>query len=346
MAAQPPGRGTRVDQRYLLADPLGNGNFGEVWRAQDTWQDAVVAIKLIGPHVTLDEVLLEAQLLTRLREHDRVVTVRNVAIAPPLPYIVMDYLPKGSVEARLAADGTSVVNAVRWTRNALAGLGHAHSLGVLHRDIKPGNLLIDAEERAVLSDFGIAEDTIRNLLANPNVYGLHAAPELLHGRGSSVQTDIFAIGCTLYRLLTGTYPFASIDEIRDSLEPTDVHKLNPQLPLSLRNVVRTALAHDPVDRYADARRMNEDLGDCGVRNSWTRATDPATIETWQARTPDGLYELRVVARPRAGGFEVIAKLDQGAGLRQVLRQPYATQARAMQGRRTVLVRVVQGERLR
>jgi serine/threonine protein kinase len=64
---------------------------GEVWRGRDVWQDAEVAIKLVGPHVTLDEVLLETQLLTRLREHDRVVTIGNVAIAPPLPYIVMDY---------------------------------------------------------------------------------------------------------------------------------------------------------------------------------------------------------------------------------------------------------------
>jgi serine/threonine protein kinase len=258
----------------------------------------------------------------------------------------MDYLPNGSVEARLNAGSVSIVDAVRWTRNVLAGLGHAHALGVLHRDIKPGNLLIDSEGRAVLSDFGIAEDTIRNLLANPNIYGVHAAPELLHGHGSSVQTDIFAIGCTLYRLLTGTYPFASIADIQASVQPRDVHKLNPQIPLSLRNVVRKALACDPADRYRDARRMSEELGDCGIRNSWTPIADPAAVEVWQAQTPGGLYELRVVARPRVGGFDVIARLDQGTGLRQVMRQHYGTQARALQARRTALVRVVEGQRPR
>jgi eukaryotic-like serine/threonine-protein kinase len=240
MASQPPGAGTLVDQRYLLSDHLGNGNFGEVWRGRDVWQDAEVAIKLVGPHVTLDEVLLETQLLTRLREHDRIVRVWNAQIAPPVPYIVMDYLPNGSVEARLDAGSVSIVDAVRWTRNALAGLGHAHALGVLHRDIKPGNLLLDREGRAVLSDFGIAEDTIRNLLANPNVYGVHAAPELLQGQGSSVQTDIFAIGCTLYRLLTSAYPFASIADIQAWVEPTDVHKLNPQIPLSFFRFVKVS----------------------------------------------------------------------------------------------------------
>ena len=346
MATQPPGQGTLVDQRYLLAGHLGNGNFGEVWHGRDVWQDVEVAIKLVGPHVTLDEVLLETQLLTRLREHDRVVTVRNVQIAPPMPYIVMDYLRNGSVEARLAAGSVSIVDSVRWTRNALAGLGHAHALGVLHRDIKPGNLLIDTEERAVLSDFGIAEDTIRNLLANPNIYGLHAAPELLSGQGSSVQADIFAIGCTLYRLLTGGYPFATIADIQNWVEPTDVHKLNPQIPLSLRNVVRKALAQDPANRYSDARRMSEELGDCGIKNAWAEVQNTTADEEWSAEAPEGRYELRVVQRPRAGGFEVIAKLDQGAGPRQVSRELCATRARALQVRRTALVRVAEGRRLR
>jgi eukaryotic-like serine/threonine-protein kinase len=344
MAAQPPGAGTVIDGRYLLVAHLGNGNFGEVWQARDLWQDAEVALKLIGPHVTLDEVLLEVQLLTRLREHDLVVTIRNVQIAPPVPYIVMDYLPAGSVEACAAAGGVSLVEAVRWTRNALAGLAHAHSLGVLHRDIKPGNLLVDDQDRAVLSDFGIAEDTIRGLLANPNVYGLHAAPELLQGQGSSVQTDIFAIGCTFYRLLTGVYPFATIADIEAGVAPEDVHRLNPQIPLAVRNVARSAIAPAPADRYADARQMREDLGDASVANSWTRVPDPDTIEMWRATAPEGVYELRVTRRPRAGDYEVLLRLDQGSGLRQIKRDTYDTQPRALQGRRTLLVQVVQGER--
>src|SRR6266508_2442974 len=237
MAPQLPAQQPLIANRYRLAGHLGNGNFGEVWRGRDVQQDVEVAVKLVAPHVTLDEVLLETQLLTRLRDHERVVTVRNVSIDPPVPFIVMYYLPSGSVEARLESGQVSLVQAVRWTRNALAGLGHAHAMGVLHRDIKPGNLLLDDELRAVLSDFGIAEDTVRNLLANPNVYGVHAAPELLQGLGSSVQTDIFALGCTLYRLATGTYPFASIADIQAWVGPKDAHKLNPQIPLSLTRVL-------------------------------------------------------------------------------------------------------------
>jgi eukaryotic-like serine/threonine-protein kinase len=346
MAAQPPGTGTVVDGRYLLLAPLGNGNFGEVWQARDLWQNCEVALKLVAPHVTLDEVLLEAQNLTRLREHERVVTIRNVEIAPPIPYIVMDYLPAGSVEARAAAGGITLVEAVRWTRNALAGLAHAHTLGVLHRDIKPGNLLLDDQERAVLSDFGISEDTIRGLLANPNIYGLHAAPELLHGQASSVQTDIFAIGCTFYRLLAGAYPFTSIADIQAGVAPEDVQRINPQIPLAVRNVVRRAIALDPPDRYADARHMREELGRAAVTNSWTQIADPNTIETWRATAPEGAYELTVTERVRAGDFEVLVRLDQGSGLRQVKRERFPSRARALQARRTLLVQVVQGERPR
>jgi serine/threonine-protein kinase len=344
MAAQPPGQQPLIANRYRLAEHLGNGNFGEVWRGRDTQQGAEVAVKLVAPHVTLDEVLLETQLLTRLRDHDRVVTIRNVSIEPPLPFIVMDYLPKGSVEARLDADNISVVEAVRWTRNALAGLAHAHALGVLHRDIKPGNLLIDNEERAVLSDFGIAEDTIRGLLANAAVYGLHAAPELLQGQPSSVQTDIFAMGCTLYRLLTGEHPFSSIDEIRTGTVPVDVHRLNPQIPLSLRNVVGTALVPDPAARFADARRMREAIDSCEIRNSWTQVDDPGAIDAWSAGTSDGVYDLRVTQRPRVGDFELRVRLDRGAGPRQVLLTHHSSRARALQARRTALVRVVEGQR--
>jgi serine/threonine-protein kinase len=256
----------------------------------------------------------------------------------------MDYLRNGSIEARCDAANVSIVEAVRWTRNGLAGLGHAHALGVLHRDIKPGNLLIDDEERAVLSDFGIAEDTVRQLLANPNIYGLHAAPELLQGQPSSVQSDIFAIGCTLYRLLTGEYPFASIDDIRAGTPPRDVHLLNPQIPLSLRDVVRMALALDPAARYEDARRMSEALASCSIRNSWHRVEDPDAVDAWTTTTPEGTYDLRVASRPRRGDFELRVRLDRGSGPRQVLSSAFESQARALRARRTALVRVVEGAR--
>src|SRR5439155_25145214 len=98
-----PTPGTIGGGRYICTTPLGGGYFGEVWLAHDDYLDADVAVKLLDPNVNLDDVLLESQLLERLRRHDRVANVRDVYLGPPAPFIVMDYMPGGSVGARLAA---------------------------------------------------------------------------------------------------------------------------------------------------------------------------------------------------------------------------------------------------
>jgi serine/threonine protein kinase len=135
------------DGRYCAEQWLGEGNFGEVYAGTDTHQDAPVAIKLFREDVDFDAVMLEAQIQTRLSRNLHVVSMRNVILDPPRPFVVMDYCPAGSVQARLEATGASLVEAIQWTRDALIGLAHAHSLGVLHRDIKPANWLLLANDR-------------------------------------------------------------------------------------------------------------------------------------------------------------------------------------------------------
>jgi serine/threonine protein kinase len=336
--------------RYVLNRFLGRGSFGEVWAGRDVVQDSAVAVKLVDLGVHLDPALvqqaaagalLETRVLTRLRAGDRVVTIRNVAIEPPMAFIVMDYLQNGSVEGRLNAGATSLVEAVRWTREALDGLAYAHGLGVIHRDIKPGNLLLDDEDRAVLSDFGIAEDTLHNLLAINQVYVMHAAPELLQGQPSSHQTDIWAMGCTLYRLVTGQFPFADTATVLNQA-PTDPHRLNPQIPMPLTRVIRKMLDKDPADRYSNARDVIDDLIDCHITHAWGRVPDPETIETWTCSTGQAHYELTVRQRP-SGSFEVRVRRDLGAGFRHVHRGPHATIGRALQARRGLLVQLVEGQ---
>lgn len=332
---------TLQNGRYQLQRQLGTGSFGEVWFARDRIQATDVAIKLLGPHVTLDQFLLETQLMTRLRSHDRVATIMNVVLEPAGSFIVMEYLPNGSVEQRLAANDVTLVEAVRWTREALDALAHAHELGVLHRDVKPGNFLLDSDERAVLSDFGIAEDTARNLLANSAVYGRHAAPELLNGGGSSVATDIFAMGCTLYRLLTDQYPFATTADILAGTA-TDPHLLNPQIPLALTRVVRKALAAGQADRYPTARSMLTDLTARQISYSWAQIVDPTTIETWRSvPTQAGVYEVRLT-NGRAGGYEVVARRDRGSGFRRFDSNHCPTERGARAEMRRLLVQVVEG----
>ncbi len=324
--------------RYSLLRRLGSGHFGEVWQGRDNIQDDEVAVKLLGRNVSLDAALLEVQLLTRLRRHERVVTIRNVELAPPVGFIVMDYLPAGSTGDRLASGNVTIVEAVRWTRDALGGLAHAHEMGVLHRDIKPDNLMLDDAERAVLSDFGIAEDTIRDLLAVSAVYARHAAPEV-YTVGTSRASDIFAMGATLYRLLTGKYPFADYSAAAAGAL-TDPHRLNPQIPMALTRVVRRALAPDPADRYADARAMLTALNNCDVRYSWSRNDEPGDLETWAADGPDGRYELRLAQRSK-GDFLVAMTRDKGKGPRHVFKETYGRRAEAVRVRRNLLTGLVE-----
>lgn len=338
--------------RYVLTRELGSGFFGEVWYGRDVVQDAEVAVKLLPLDVNLDPalvqqtvagILLETRLMTRLREGDRIVTIRNVEIEPPLSFIVMDYLANGSVGRRLDEGRVAVTDALRWTREALDGLAYAHGLGVIHRDIKPANLLLDNEERVLLTDFGIAEDTVHGLLVNGAMYVQHAAPELLAGGASSVRSDIFAMGCTLYRLLTGEFPFQDpADAARGALR--DPHLLNPQIPLSLTRVLRKALAPVPSDRYADAREMIDALIDCGVSNCWTLVDDADTLETWHLSADGETYEL-TVTRLRSGAFQVRARRDKGSGLREILKRDFPTEAKAAQGRRKLLVLGAEGKPL-
>jgi serine/threonine protein kinase len=323
--------------RYGLFELLGSGFFGEVWRSRDNLQGDEVAVKLLGRNVTLDAALLEAQLLTRLRAHERIIMIRNVELAPPAPFIVMEYMPAGSVSDRLASGAVTLVDAVRWTREALDGLAHAHDMGVLHRDVKPANLLLDRHDRAVLSDFGIAEDTVRQFLAAPHAYIPHKAPEL-DMQGSSRQSDIWAMGCTLYRLLTGRYPFATEADASHG-KVTDPHRINPQIPLAISRVVRQALAVDRAERYPDARAMLAALMEPDVRHCWLAISDPTAIECWKSTTPDGIFMLRFSERPRSG-YEVAVTRDRGSGPRHVVRERLSQRGDALRVRRNCLLQLV------
>ncbi len=244
------GNQPRLIDHYALRELLGRGHFGEVWRVADLVLDQEVALKLMGPNVTLQQALIESRTHNRTANHDRVVRVHTVKMRPPGPYIVMDYLANGSIGKRLNAGNVSLVEAVRWTREALDGLTYVHELGIIHRDIKPDNLLLDANERAVITDFGVSEDTVRNLHASRRIYAAHRAPEL-DTQPSSRRSDIWAVGCTLYRLVTGEYPFLD-EQAAAAGRYIPPHALSPQVPRSLSRVIACALEVDAAARYPDA----------------------------------------------------------------------------------------------
>jgi serine/threonine-protein kinase len=226
-----------------------------------------------------------------------------------------------------------LVEFVRWIRNGLDGLAYAHSQGIIHRDFKPANLMLATNGTAKLSDFGIAEDTIKGQVVT-KLYGALWAPELLRGRPSSIQTDIWAVGCSLYYLLTGSYPFGAI------VDPTAViavrfrpiHETNSQVPMSVIRVVEKALAVDVTRRYPSAWAMLSDLLGCSVHRAWRPFVDPAALESWE--TCDGATQLRgtVKARKR-GGFDVAIKRQTAAGEWRALPGKKRVQTEGMARRR-------------
>jgi eukaryotic-like serine/threonine-protein kinase len=326
--------------RYTVGGRLGTGNFGEVYLGHDTHQDVSVAIKLFGANVQFDQVMLEAQLQTRLSQHSRVASIRNVRLEPPRPFVVMDYYPAGSVHDRLRQDDVTLVEGIRWTRDALAGLGHAHALGIVHRDVKPSNWLLGPNDRAVISDFGLAEDTVRQVQAGGQIYWPHMAPEV-PGAGTSPASDVWATGCTLYRLLTGDYPFQDPGAAaRGDFRPP--HRINPQIPMSLTRVVERALAVDPALRYASALDMLAAVNACRVTSFWVQVAGGAALEAWSAITDHADYCIELQSRPRIG-FELRALRDLrgGAGFRTIRRERFSTVGRARQRLRAWLVELVE-----
>jgi len=160
--------------RYELVRRLGNGVFGVAWEAVDHHEQQVVALKLLDPRIKPDRVLLEAQLQRRLSEHPRIVSIMNVELgANPSSFVALEFVRAGSLQSVLDARRPTVLESVRWIRDVLEALDHTHQEGVLHRDVKPSNLLLGPDGHAMLTDFGVAEDSVHKLLPDPGMYPAH-----------------------------------------------------------------------------------------------------------------------------------------------------------------------------
>ena len=213
------GTGRVVAGRYELLDPVGNGAMGTVWRARDLRLDREVAVKevcLPGPVTPQDRSVLrerslrEARVAARLT-HPGVVTVHDVIEAEGSPWIIMELVPSRSLAQVLAEDGPlSPPRAAAMGVTLLEALGSAHAAGVVHRDVKPGNILVTPGGRAVLTDFGIA-----TLHGDPRltqagmVMGTpgFCAPERIRGEPASPASDLWSLGATLYAAVEGRGPF-------------------------------------------------------------------------------------------------------------------------------------------
>ncbi|WP_460718319.1 serine/threonine-protein kinase [Nocardia heshunensis] len=258
---------------------LGAGGMGVVYLARHPRLDRHVALKVfggagVGPAMSLDSpgrarFDREAALAARLEHPDIVPIYDRSAPGDEIPWLCMRYISGGDIAALLSSAGGRLhaPDAVRLITDAGHALDYAHRHGVLHRDVKPANILVDVSDRdggrAVLTDFGIArafDDTLT--LTGTTATVAYAAPERFGEAPADHRADIYSLGCTFYEILTGSRPFprsdhAAVISAHLTAPPPRPTDLVPDLPPALDEVIATALAKLPGDRYPDCSALAE-----------------------------------------------------------------------------------------
>jgi len=255
--------------RYRDVESIGRGAMGNIYRATDTALGRTVAAKVLSDRFADDTGIVErfereARTVAGLSSATHVVTIFDVGTWDGRPYLVMEYLPGGSLADRLAAEGVPATGtALRWLEQAARGIDAAHAAGIVHRDVKPANILLDARDNAKVADFGIARAVgLDSLTTAGTVLGTagYIAPEQARGERATPASDRYGLGVVAFELLTGSRPFERETMTAEALahvgDPVpSVTSFRPDLPRSLDGVFERALAKSPGDRYGSALEL-------------------------------------------------------------------------------------------
>jgi len=249
--------------RYRLEERIGVGGFAEVWRGFDLQLLRPVAVKIPRARTIRgsETFLAEARRVAAFR-HPGIVTVHDVGSDEDRWFIVSEFVPGGSMAARLATGPLPRSDAIRWVVQVADALDAAHRAGLVHRDVKPENILITAAGDAVLADFGIARPRGSTDAATPGIGTLRSmAPEQLAGGPATPATDVYALGMVLHEALSGGFPFRSKSSngIRGEIARGIADQVATVIPRRLADVCRRALALDPGRRYPTASSFAEAL---------------------------------------------------------------------------------------
>jgi eukaryotic-like serine/threonine-protein kinase len=251
---------------YRLEEALGEGGMGLVFRARRIEDGREVALKLLkselaGDYIFQHRFRQEARAAAEVRDGHLVAILDADEADGFFPYIAVEYLPGGSLADRLDAEGQlAPADAVRIVGDVAQGLEALHAAGIVHRDVKPANILFDSDGTAKLTDFGLAKGRAYTVLTKPGqVLGTldYLAPELIRGDPATPRSDLYALGCIAYECVVGKAPFADKTYFEIGMAhleetPVDPRELRPELPATVCSAILAALEKEPADRPAGA----------------------------------------------------------------------------------------------
>ncbi|MGE7978097.1 Stk1 family PASTA domain-containing Ser/Thr kinase [Psychrobacillus sp. NPDC093200] len=264
--------GKRVSGRYKLLEMIGGGGMSNVYLAHDMILDRDVAIKVLRYDFSNEEELRrrfqrEALSATSLT-HPNIVNIYDVGEDEDIHYIVMEHVKGETLKQYIQSNApVSPIKSITIMKQLTSAISNAHNNHIIHRDIKPQNILLDEQENVKITDFGIAMALSATSHTQTNsVLGTvhYLSPEQARGGTATRESDIYALGIVLFELLTGQLPFSGESAVSIALkhlqaETPSVRAINPAIPQSLENVVLKATAKDPRNRYRSAEEMERDL---------------------------------------------------------------------------------------
>lgn len=251
--------------KYRILSPLGSGGFGMVFLAEDTWIDKKVALKV--PHkqnLDFSEMVKEPRLLASM-SHPNIVTVLTAEKQDDVFFIVMEYVPGETLEHVVMREGAlDLARALDYTCQMCNAVDHAHKAGILHRDLRPGNMLVSESGRLKVTDFGTSR-FLEIAAHGTTVIGSppYMAPEQFYGK-AVFASDVYSIGVTMYQMMTGSLPY-------DTPAPGDIERLvrgelitaprlkNTKIPRAINDIVLRAMAPDIPSRYQNAADLLNDV---------------------------------------------------------------------------------------
>lgn len=264
--------GKRLDGRYEIREVIGVGGMAVVYKAYDNIEDRIVAVKILKEEFSSNEEFLryfknESKAIAML-SHPNIVKVYDVSFGDLLQYIVMEYIDGITLKQFIDQEGALRWNdAVYFTIQILRALQHAHDKGIVHRDVKPQNIMLLPDGKIKVTDFGIARfaRSEHQTMTDKTIGSVHyISPEQVRGDVTDEKSDLYSIGVMLYEMLTGVLPFEADNAVSVAImqlqnEPKSLREINSEIPLGLEQITTKAMQKDRLKRYQTAAEMLCDL---------------------------------------------------------------------------------------